>query len=218
MNHLHFKSRHSAYTRPAARDACSEGGTSSEESQQLSCSPLTSNASGDMNVPTPLGSSNTTGNTSRTKRVRNQMVLVERAPEPLPSSQSIPRRPTRPRHHHPMSPAPILWMPVLIPDASHPTNTDSGADMSERTDAKKGVDKNASAMAEVINSLTATNVSMVAAMEDRNSIARVEAGMKQQDADLRKYSQFLEVLKNTNLSEDRRNKLEAHCSKYEETM
>jgi hypothetical protein len=127
MNNLNFTSRHSGYTRPA-RDTCSEGGTtSSEESQQLSCSPLTSDASGETNLPTPLlGSSNTAGNTSRTERIRNQMVLMERAPEPLPSNQSTSQRPTRPRHQHPMSPAPILWTPVLIPAAPHPTNTRSG--------------------------------------------------------------------------------------------
>jgi hypothetical protein len=125
-NNMNFTSRQSSYTRPA-RDACSEGGASSEDSQQLTCSPLTSDASGEMNLPTPLGStgSNSAGNTSRTERTRNQMVLVERAPEPLPYSQSIPRRPTRPRHHHPMSPAPVLWMPVLIPAAPHSTNTRS---------------------------------------------------------------------------------------------
>jgi AAA+ ATPase superfamily predicted ATPase len=39
-----------------------------------------------------------------------------------------------------------------------------------------------------------------------------------QDADLRKYTKFLEFLKDTNLPEDRRNKLEAYCSECEETM
>jgi hypothetical protein len=125
-NDMYFPSRRFSYSRPA-HDACSEGGASSEDSQQLSCSPLTSDASGEMDLPTPLGSAgrNTAGNTSRTERIRNQMVLVERAPEPLPSSQSIPRRPTPPRQYHPMSPAPVLWMPVLIPAAPHSANTRS---------------------------------------------------------------------------------------------
>ncbi len=130
---MHFTSRHSGYTRPA-HETCSEGegSASSEESQQLSCSPLTSDASEQTDPPTPLGSSNT-GNTSRTERLRNQMVLVERAPEPLPSSQSIPLRrvltwchhpmspaPTLLRPGHPMSPASVLWTPVLLPATPPP--------------------------------------------------------------------------------------------------
>jgi hypothetical protein len=95
----------------------------------------------------------------------------------------------------------------------------SDEDMSKRTDAKKGVKKRkTTAMAEVVKNLAAINVSMFAAIEDRNKIAREVSGMKQQDADLRKYTQILEVLKDTNLPEDRRNRLEAYCSKYEETM
>jgi hypothetical protein len=76
----------------------------------------------------------------------------------------------------------------------------------------------AAAFSEVLNNLASTNVSMVAAMEGRNKIAREEGSRQQQDADLRKYTQFLEILKDTNLPEDRRNKLEAYCSEYEETM
>jgi hypothetical protein len=45
-----------------------------------------------------------------------------------------------------------------------------------------------------------------------------EVGMKQQDADLRKYTQCLEILKDKNLSVDRRNRLEKYIEKYEETM
>jgi hypothetical protein len=60
----------------------------------------------------PLRSSNN-GNTSRTERLGKQMVLAERALEPLPSSQSIPLRRLSPYRHHIMSPAPTL--PVLRP-------------------------------------------------------------------------------------------------------
>jgi hypothetical protein len=80
----------------------------------------------------PLGSSNNR-NTLRTERLGNQMVHAERAPDPLPSSQSIPlRRLSTWRHHpmspapillrpgHPMSPASVLWTPVLLPAAPHP--------------------------------------------------------------------------------------------------
>jgi hypothetical protein len=119
---MKFASRHSAYTRPA-HDACIEGSAYMVDSRQLSCSPLTSDASAEMNLPTPRGSSNIAGDTSRTQRIRKHMILVERAPGPLPSSQTIPLRPAQPRGHHPMSPAPVLWMPVLIPAA--PTNTRS---------------------------------------------------------------------------------------------
>jgi hypothetical protein len=118
MNNVYFTSRHS-------HDTCSEGSASSEESRQLSCSPLTSDASEEVNPPTPRGISQT-GHTSPADRLRNQMVLVERAPEPLPSSQSIPLRPSPPRRHHPMSPAPVLWMPVLIPAALHSIKARSG--------------------------------------------------------------------------------------------
>jgi hypothetical protein len=118
---MKFASRHSGYTRPA-HNAYSEGRAYYiVGSHQLSCSPLTSDdSSGEMNLPTSVRSSYTAGDTSRTQRIRKHMVLVERAPEPLPSSQIIPLRQARPRHHHPMSPAPVLWMPVLIPAA--PTN------------------------------------------------------------------------------------------------
>jgi hypothetical protein len=119
-----MNNRHSGYTR-SAHETCSEGSASSEESQELSCSPLTSDASEEMDHPPPIGSSST-GNTSRTERLRNQMVLVERAPEPLPSSQSIPLRPSPLRQHHPMSPAPVLWTPVRIPTVPHPINARSG--------------------------------------------------------------------------------------------
>jgi hypothetical protein len=112
---MNFTSRNSGYTRPA-HETCSEGEASSEESRQLSCSPLTSDASEEMNPPMRMGSRKNAAKTSRTERLGNQMVLVERAPGPLPSSQIIPLRPA-PRHHHPMSSAPVLWTPVHIPAA-----------------------------------------------------------------------------------------------------
>jgi hypothetical protein len=127
MSNMYFTSRHSGYTRPV-HETCSESSVSSEESEQLLHSPLTSDASEDMMYPTPPG----TGNTSRTERIRDQMVLVERAPEPLPSRQSIPLRPSPPRNHHPMSPAPVLFRPVLIPGALHPINARSGQVLAAR--------------------------------------------------------------------------------------
>jgi hypothetical protein len=122
MNDFYFASRHSGYTR-TARETCSKGIASSEEkSQQLSCSPHTSDTSEEMNPPMPLRSSST-ANTLRTERLKNKMVLVERVPEPLPSNQSIHLRPSLQR---PMSLAPVLWTPVLIPVSRHPINTRSG--------------------------------------------------------------------------------------------
>lgn len=112
---MYFTSRHSGYTRPA-QVACSEGSASSDESQQHRYSPLTSDESEEMNPPTPLR----TGNTSCTQILRDQMVLVERAPEPLPSTQSIPTRPLPTQHHRPMSQAPVLFRPVFIPATPHP--------------------------------------------------------------------------------------------------
>jgi hypothetical protein len=115
-----FVCRRSAYTRPA-HETCSGGSVCSEESRQRSCSPLTSDASEEMNIPTtPIRTINT-GSSSPTESLKNQMILVERAPEPLPSSRRIPlRRPPPPRHHHPMPSAPVLWRPVKIPAALHP--------------------------------------------------------------------------------------------------
>jgi hypothetical protein len=49
-------------------------------------------------------------------------------------------------------------------------------------------------------------------------LRKQDADLRKQEADMRKYTQFLEILENTNLREDRRNKLEAYCSKYEDTM
>jgi hypothetical protein len=98
-----------------AQVTCSEGSSSSEESQQRRYSPLTSHPSEEMNPATKLG----TGNTSRTDRLWDQslMVLVKRAPKALPSKPSIPIRPSPPQHHSPMSQAPVLFRPVLIPAA-----------------------------------------------------------------------------------------------------
>jgi hypothetical protein len=104
---------------------------------------------------------------------------------------------------------------------------ESGEDMSQRTDAKKkGAEKNTTAFAEVLNNLASTNVSMVAAMEDCNKIAREEGSRQQQDADSRKQDADLKSRLSSwkfrktriNLPEDRRNKLEAYCSECEETM
>jgi hypothetical protein len=80
----------------------------------------------------PLGRSNNRY-TLRTERLGNQMVHAERAPDPLPSSQSIPLRrvltwchhpmspaPTLLRPGHPMSPASVLWTPVLLPATPPP--------------------------------------------------------------------------------------------------
>jgi hypothetical protein len=98
---------------------------------------------------------------------------------------------------------------VAFVDAS--IKGDSNEDMSERTDAKKGADKNAAVMAEVVNKMAATNVSMVEAIQDRNTIA-------EKDADLRKYLQFNDILKDPNLSEERRDRLEVFCINYESNM
>jgi hypothetical protein len=51
-----------------------------------------------------------------------------------------------------------------------------------------------------------------------SDLRKQDADLRKQEADMRKYTQFLEILENTNLPEDLRNKLEAYCSKYEETM
>jgi hypothetical protein len=126
MNNMYPTSRHSGFTRPA-HETCSAGSASSEEStQQLSSSLLTSDASEEMNPSTPLAGSSNTGNTSPTERLGNQMVLVERAPEPLPSSQNIPLHPSPPHRQHPMSPASVVWTPVLIPAAPYLINARSG--------------------------------------------------------------------------------------------
>jgi hypothetical protein len=118
-----FVSRRSAYTRPA-HVTCSGGSVCSEESRQRSCSPLTSDASEDMNVPTPIRSINTgNGNSSPFEMPRNQMVLVKAAPEPLPYNRRIPLRASPPPPRlHPMPTAPVLWRPVKIPAALHPIN------------------------------------------------------------------------------------------------
>jgi hypothetical protein len=108
MNNMCFTSRHSDYkNRRPAQVTSSEDSSSSEESQQqLWYSPLTSHPTEEMNPATP-------------------MVLVKRAPKALPSKQSIPIRPSPPKHHSPMSQAPVLFRPVLIPAALTPINARS---------------------------------------------------------------------------------------------
>jgi hypothetical protein len=107
MNNMYFTSRHSDYNRRPAQVTCSEDSSSSEESQQqLWYSPLTRHPCEEMNPATP-------------------MVLVKRAPKALPSKQSIPIRPSPPKHHSPMSQAPVLFRPVLIPAALPPINARS---------------------------------------------------------------------------------------------
>jgi hypothetical protein len=66
MNNMYPTSRHSGFTRPA-HETCSAGSASSEEStQQLSSSLLTSDASEEMHLSTPLAGISSTGNTSPT--------------------------------------------------------------------------------------------------------------------------------------------------------
>jgi hypothetical protein len=126
MNNMYFTSLDSGagYTRrPARQVTCFEGSASRDESHQLSYSPLTSDSSEEMNPPAPLKS----GNNSRAERLGDQshMVLVERAPQPLPSIRKIPLRRPPPQHHRPMSQAPVLFRPVLIPAALDPINARS---------------------------------------------------------------------------------------------
>jgi hypothetical protein len=126
MNNMYFTSLDSGYTRRVAQETCSNVSESSEESQQVRYSPLTSDTSEEMNTPTPLLVK--TGTISRAERLGDQsrMVLVERAPQPLPSRQNIPLRRSPPQHHRPLSQAPVLFRPVLIPAALHPLNAKSG--------------------------------------------------------------------------------------------
>jgi hypothetical protein len=114
MNNMYFTRLHSGgHTRRPAQETCSEGSASSDESQQLRYSPLTSDSSEEMNPPAPLA----IGNNSRAERLGDQsrMVLVESAPHPLPSRRNIPLRRSPPQQHRPMSQAPVLFRPVLIP-------------------------------------------------------------------------------------------------------
>ncbi len=104
MQNMHFTRRHLDYNSRPAQVTCSEDSSSSEESQeQRWYSPLTSHPIKKTNPATP-------------------MVLVKRAPKALPSKQSIPIRPSPPKHHRPMSQAPVLFRPVLIPAALPPIN------------------------------------------------------------------------------------------------
>jgi hypothetical protein len=115
MSNVYFTSLVSGYTRQPAQVTCSGGSVSSDESQQLRYSPLTCDSSEQMNPPSPLG----TGNTSRAERFGDQsrMVLVESAPQPLPSRRNISPRRLPPQHPRPLSQAPVLFRPVLIPAA-----------------------------------------------------------------------------------------------------
>jgi hypothetical protein len=99
---------------PDSSPPAHETSTSNSESEQRSWSPLTSDTSEEMNPPTVLGNSDSGNAWHSTERPRNQMVLVERAPEPLSSIQSLPLRPL-PQRPSPLSAAPVLWRPVLIP-------------------------------------------------------------------------------------------------------
>jgi hypothetical protein len=73
-------------------------------------------------------------------------------------------------------------------------------------------------MAQVVEKMAATNLSMVEAVKERNTIARAEVSMTEKDAELRKYSRFVAVLKDQTLSQERRNRLEEFCKNYENTM
>jgi hypothetical protein len=111
-NNMHFTSRYSDPS-PPSHETCSNS-CASNESQQRCSTPRTSNTSEEMNPSTPPGNGDIGNAGHSTKRTWNQMVLVERAPEPLSSIPSLPLRPL-PKHPSPMSPAPVLWMPVHIP-------------------------------------------------------------------------------------------------------